>query len=86
MEGSSYTGKGTSTDSCNVGIPSGKEPENTDRRYVIDESMGSASVLCVFQTMSNAPDSHEIRLEGGKLRYVHTMTVMRSSKTTADEY
>ena len=78
MEGSSYTGKGTSTDSCNVGIPAGKEAPNIDRRYVIDESIGSVSVLCVFQTMANAPDSHEFRLESGKLRYVHTMTVFKS--------
>jgi hypothetical protein len=79
MEGSAYTGKGTSTDSCNVGIPAGKEPPNIDRRYVINESMGSVSVLCVFQTMANAPDSHEFRLQGGKIRYVHTMTVFKSS-------
>jgi hypothetical protein len=55
------------SDSCNVGIPSGYEPENIDRRYVIDENIGSASALCVFQTMENAPYSHEIRLEGVKL-------------------
>jgi hypothetical protein len=78
MEGSSYTGKGTDTDSCNVGIPSGNEPPNTDRRYVIDETVGSVSVLCVFQTMANAADSHEFRLNSGKLRYVHTMTVFKS--------
>jgi hypothetical protein len=74
MEGSSHTGSGKSTDSCNVVIPSGSEPPNTDRRYVIDEAMGSVNVLWVFQTMANAPDSHELRLEGGRLRYVHTMT------------
>jgi hypothetical protein len=75
LEGSAYTGKGTEADSCNVGIPNGNYPPNTERRYVIDETVGSANVLCVFQTMRNAPDSHEFRLEGGKLRYVHTMTV-----------
>lgn len=81
MEGSAYTGKGTDTDTCNVGIPSEKEPENIDRRYVVDETMGSVNVLCVFQTMGNAPDSHELRLEGGKIRYVHTMTAFKSSRT-----
>lgn len=79
MEGSVYTGKGTSTDSCNVGVPAGNEPSNIDRRYVIDERMGSVSMLCVFQTMANAPDSHEFRLEGGKIRYVHTTTMFKSS-------
>lgn len=79
MEGSSYTGKGTSTDSCNVGIPTGTVAPNTARRYVVDESMGYVSVLCIFQCMGNAPDSHEFRLVDGKLRYVHTMTVMRQT-------
>jgi hypothetical protein len=32
-------------------------------------------VLCSFGGM---PDAHEIRLEGGKLRFVHSMTVMRN--------
>ncbi|KAH8881446.1 hypothetical protein GQ53DRAFT_888118 [Thozetella sp. PMI_491] len=81
MEGSAYTGKGTAEDSCNVGIPSGKSPPNTDRRYVVDETMGSVNILCTFQTMRNAPDSHELRLVDGKLRYVHTMTVMRRNQT-----
>jgi len=80
MEGSSYTGQGTATDSCNVGIPAGNEPPNTDRRYVIDETLGSVSVLCVFQTMANAADSHEFRLNSGKIRYVHTMTVFKSGR------
>jgi hypothetical protein len=77
LEGSAYTGKGLPTDTCNVGIPSGDQPPNTNRRYVIDETVGSISVLCTFGTMRNAPDSHLFRLEGGKLRYVHTLTVMR---------
>jgi hypothetical protein len=84
MEGPSYTGKGINTKSCNVGIPSGNEPENIDRRYVIGENIRSASMLCVFQTMENAPDSHEIRLEGGKIRCVQIMTAMRSSKAIGD--
>ncbi len=75
LEGSLYTGKGFLNDTCNLGVPSGSSPPNIDRRYVIDETKGSVSVLCTFQTMNNAPDSHEFRLEGGKLRYVHTMTV-----------
>lgn len=77
MEGGAYTGEGLPTDSCDVGIPDGDQPPNSDRRYVIDETIGAVSVLCKFETMDDAPDSHEIRLENGKLRYVHTMTVMR---------
>jgi hypothetical protein len=37
--------------------------------------MGSVSIFCVWEHMMMAADSHEFRLEGGKLRYVHTMTV-----------
>jgi hypothetical protein len=76
LEGSAYTGKGLPTDSCKPGIPSNhNQAPNSHRRYVIDESMGSVSILCVWEHMMNAADSHEFRLEGGKLRYVHTMTV-----------
>ncbi|KAF2004214.1 hypothetical protein P154DRAFT_587822 [Amniculicola lignicola CBS 123094] len=79
MEGSAYTGSGLPTDSCNIGIPGGSQPPVTNRRYVVDEEAGSANVLCDFGAMrSGAPDSHEIRLEGGKLRFVHTLTVMRT--------
>ncbi|KAF2177882.1 hypothetical protein K469DRAFT_601630 [Zopfia rhizophila CBS 207.26] len=75
LEGSAYTGKGKPDDSCKPGIPSNhNQAPNTHRRYVIDESMGSVSIFCVWEHMMMAADSHEFRLEGGKLRYVHTMT------------
>jgi hypothetical protein len=74
LEGGSYTGKGASTDRCDVGIPSGVK--NTNRRYIIDEAKGSVDVFMTFA--DRLPDSHEFRLEGGKLRYVHTLTVMTS--------
>ncbi|KAK1777093.1 hypothetical protein QBC45DRAFT_200055 [Copromyces sp. CBS 386.78] len=80
LEGSVYTGKGAPDDSCKVGIPSNNtQPPNSDRRYVIDESMGTVSVLCKFEHLGNAPDSHLFRLEGGKLRYTHSITVTDSS-------
>ncbi|KLU91647.1 hypothetical protein MAPG_10165 [Magnaporthiopsis poae ATCC 64411] len=75
IEGGEYTGTGAPTDTCAVGIPSNhSQLPNTRRRYVIDEEMGSVSILCVWEHMMNAADSHEFRLENGKLRYVHTMT------------
>ena len=75
LEGSAYTGKGQRDDSCKPGIPSNhNQAPNTMRRYVIDQSMGSVSIFCLWQHMMNAADSHEFRLENGKLRYVHTMT------------
>ncbi|KAI1390508.1 uncharacterized protein F4822DRAFT_152850 [Hypoxylon trugodes] len=71
LEGGSYTGTGSATDSCNVGVPSGVKLSN--RRYVIDETLGAVDVFIDFATV---PDSHEFRVEKGKLRYVHTITVM----------
>ncbi|KAF2678616.1 hypothetical protein K458DRAFT_316830 [Lentithecium fluviatile CBS 122367] len=75
LEGSAYTGKGRPDDSCQPGIPSNhSQAPNTHRRYVIDVEMGSVSIFCVWEHMMMAADSHEFRLENGKLRYVHTMT------------
>jgi hypothetical protein len=53
-------------------VPSGVRI--TNRRYVIDEVLGTVDVFNTFA--GNLPDTHEFRVEGGKLRYVHTMTVM----------
>jgi hypothetical protein len=78
LEGSVYTGSGLASDSCKVGIPTNNtQAPNSHRRYVIDETVGSISVLCIFEHLQNAPDSHEFRLENGKLRYVHTITVTK---------
>jgi hypothetical protein len=71
LEGGSYTGNGGENDSCDVGIPSGVSL--TDRHYVIDETVGAVDVMLSF---AGIPDSHEFRVEKGKLRYVHTLTVM----------
>lgn len=57
---------------CNVGVPSGIRM--LDRRYVIDEVLGSVDIFFAFA--GSLPDSHLFRLEGGKLRFVHTLTVM----------
>jgi hypothetical protein len=37
--------------------------------------VGSVDILCSFDSIGNYPDSHEFRLEGGKIKYVHTVTV-----------
>ncbi|KAK3326645.1 hypothetical protein B0H66DRAFT_470056 [Apodospora peruviana] len=72
LEGGAYTGRGSPSDSCNVGVPSGVPIVN--RRYVIDEVLGTVDA---FVTFASVPDSHEFRVEKGKLRLVHTLTVMR---------
>jgi len=81
-EGGMYTGKGSPTDSCDVGVPSGVNIAN--RRFIVDETIGSVVVFCTFGAGSagggsGAPDTHLFRVEGGKLRYVHTITHLLQS-------
>jgi hypothetical protein len=80
-EGGMYTGKGSPDDSCDVGVPSGVNIAN--RRFVVDEALGSVVVFCTFgagsPTSSGSPDSHLFRVESGKLRYVHTLTHLLTS-------
>ncbi|KAI1772690.1 hypothetical protein F4818DRAFT_453480 [Hypoxylon cercidicola] len=63
---------------CGASLPRGGSPRaNGDRRYVVDEARGSVDVLCSFDALGDMPDSHEVRLEGGKVKYVHTVTVLQ---------
>jgi hypothetical protein len=83
VEGGMYTGRGTPTDSCEVGVPSGVNIAN--RRFIVDEALGSVVVFCTFGAGggptggSGAPDTHLFRVENGKLRYVHTITHLLQS-------
>ncbi|CAE7031477.1 hypothetical protein CFE70_004435 [Pyrenophora teres f. teres 0-1] len=66
------------TKPCGVDLPRGGSKKiNGMRRYVIDEPVGSVQVSCQFDGLGAWPDSHEIRVEDGKVKYVHTVTVMR---------
>ena len=76
-EGGMHTGNGSPMDSCDVGVPAGVNIAN--RRFVVDETIGSVVVYCTFGAGgpnggSGAPDTHLFRIENGKLRYVHTLT------------
>jgi hypothetical protein len=76
-EGGAHTGKGDPSDSCDVGVPAGVNIAN--RRFIVDETVGSVVVFCTFGAGSpgggsGAPDTHLFRIENGKLRYVHTLT------------
>jgi hypothetical protein len=53
-------------------VPSGIPLVN--RRYVIDEEYGTVGVFLNFG-QSGLHDSHEFRIEGGKIKFVHTVTV-----------
>jgi hypothetical protein len=81
-EGGMHTGNGSPTDSCDVGVPSGVNISN--RRFVVDPTIGSVVVFCTFGAGnaaggSGAPDTHLFRVENGKLRYVHTLTHLLQS-------
>ena len=82
IEGGLYTGTGSPDDSCEVGVPAGVNIAN--RRFVVDEVLGSVVVYCTFGTGrpgggSGSPDTHLFRVENGKLRYVHTLTHLLQS-------
>jgi hypothetical protein len=64
------------TTPCGKSLPRGGSAKNNgDRRYIIDETVGSVDVLCSFDSLGSLPDSHEIRVVDGKVKYVHTVTV-----------
>ena len=72
LEGGAYTGEDSPSDSCAVGVPSGMNISH--RRFVVDEAMGA--IVGFVQFGPNAlPDTHLFRLENGRIRYVHTLTV-----------
>jgi hypothetical protein len=70
LEGGLY-GDTSANGTCSGYIPTGVPI--TRRRYVVDEELGSVDVLVDFGN-SKWPDSHEFRVEAGRLRYVHTLT------------
>jgi hypothetical protein len=80
LEGGLYTAKGapgvvSPQDTCDVGVPSGVKL--VERRYIVDEALGAVTVLLKFG--DNAlPDAHTFRVEKGKIRYVHTITVCKT--------
>ena len=55
-----------------------------NRRFVVDETIGSVVAFCTFGAGnagggSGARDTHLYRVENGKLRYVHTLTHLLQS-------
>ncbi len=71
LEGSVYTARGKPDDSCNVGVPENVEMAN--REYVFDQELGAVDVF-LRMGAKKRPDSHRFRIEGGKIRYIHTIT------------
>jgi hypothetical protein len=81
LEGGAYTGeKNPSTNSCKM--PEFPKPFAgiSNRRYVIDEELGAVDIFNDFpfidKTRPNGTSStNMIRVEGGKIRYIHENTV-----------
>jgi len=56
------------------GTPPNPSMPITNRRFVVDTDIGAVVALSRF-SVNRLPDSHLFRVEKGRLRYVHTMTV-----------
>lgn len=84
LEGGAYTGqRDASINTCNLGLPSTLRV--TNRRYVVDEVMGAVDIFVGFPGLDRTvgqkpmPDSHFFRVEGAKLRYIHTVSTCETA-------
>jgi hypothetical protein len=76
IEGGAYTNPKNDPDpSCTVGVPKGGGVPMTNRRYIVDLDMGTVVGQVDFGGEKGLPDAHTFRLENGKLRYVHVITL-----------
>ncbi len=76
IEGGMYTNpNGDPNASCTGGPPLEGIVKIVNRRFIVDEDMGAVVGLMNFGSETGLPDSHIFRLENGKIRYVHTLTV-----------
>ena len=79
LEGGAYTDtRNSSVNTCALGLPSTLAV--TNRRYVVDEVLGAVVILVGFPGLDRTveaqpmPDSHLFRVEGGRIRYIHTLS------------
>ncbi len=76
LEGGAYTNReGKPDSSCEVGIPPGTL-YIVNRDYLVDPEMGVINVFCRFGSSTGGPDSHSFRFIDGKIRAVHTISVL----------
>jgi hypothetical protein len=76
IEGGAYTNpKNDPNPSCTAGVPKGGGVPMTNRRYIVDEVLGAVMGQVDFGGPKGLPDAHTFRLENGKLRYVHVITL-----------
>jgi hypothetical protein len=80
LEGGAYTNeKEDPNASCTSGVPLEGSLKIVNRRFIVDVDMGTVVGLADFGEKNGWPDSHIFRLENGKLRYVHTLTLCPDS-------
>jgi len=60
---------------CTYGVPKGGGVQMTNRRYIVDVDMGTVVGQVDFGGAKGLWDEHTFRLENGKLRYVHVITL-----------
>jgi len=84
LEGGAYTGQRDATiNTCDLGLPSTLRV--TNRRYVVDEVVGAVAIYVGFPGLDRTvglkpmPDSHFFRVEGGRIRYIHTVSTCETS-------
>jgi hypothetical protein len=76
LEGGAYSNRQNDPHaSCEVGIPPGVL-YIVNRDYLIDEETGVINVFCRFGSSTGGPDSHTFRFIDGKIRAVHTLSVL----------
>ena len=76
LEGGAYTNRsGDPHASCEVGLPPGVL-YIVNRDYLIDEEKGVINVFCRFGSSTGGPDAHTFRFIDGKIRGVHTVSVL----------
>ena len=76
LEGGAYTNPNGKPDAtCTGGPPLEGTLQITNRRFIVDLDMGTVVGLVDFGAENGWPDSHMFRLENGKVRFVHTLTV-----------
>lgn len=53
---------------------------NLMRQYIINKVFRLVNILYSFTTIENIPNSYKVRIKGGKVRYVHTITLSSTPK------
>jgi hypothetical protein len=76
IEGGMYTNADNHPNpSCTEGVPKGGGVPMINRRYIVDVDMGTVIGQIDFGGEKGLPDAHTFRMENGKLRFVHVITL-----------